>query len=300
MRKIIVLITLSILTGYASAQNSSFPASKMAIVITKNNTHFIGEILLNNDSIIELKINGIEQKSFKKDLITFYKELNENDLIIKNKYIYPCISNTNYFISTSAFTLENKKISIKSSFLFYNDLQIALTKNIDLGFSTILGAPLTVTIKGKYSFGPSLHAAIKGFASWASYIDVDTELMAFQALLTNGNQEKNISFGPGIGLLKRGDEKIQILFSTFGLKSRVSQKFSLVAEWIFGKEIESNSLLGIFSGMLGFQHHWKKNIVFSTAIGTIGYQELIYQYRLSPRVENQFGPMGYIGFQKSW
>jgi hypothetical protein len=71
--------------------------------------------------------------------IDYNEWINEPDLVIKDRYIYPSISKTNYFLTTSAITLVHCKISVKSSFLIYNSIQIALLKNIDIGFSTVLG-----------------------------------------------------------------------------------------------------------------------------------------------------------------
>ena len=299
MRVSICFVLIHFISLNLVAQDDTFPESKMAVVILRNNEHIIGQVLENSDTKLLLVLRGNEKREFDKTEIRFYKVLDENDIVIKGKYMFPTSAKPGYFLTTNAFTLGNTKLSINGAYLTYTDLQIPISKSMDIGFGGILGAPLTTSFKAKFSIGSTIHMGIKTYASWASYFDIYSSMVAGQALFTTGNRERNITFGPGIGLLRIDEDNIGFLFSTFGLKSRISQKFSIVAEGMYGKGMHpSSQFLGIFSGMGGVQYHIGQRNIWSWGIGLVGAQSIFYNFWGIPTSENEMFPMFYYGFRK--
>ena len=301
MRVLICFVLMCIISLSTVAQDETFPESKMAVVILWHNEQIIGQVLENSDTTLLLLLGGNVKREFEKSDIRFYKILDENDFIIKRKYIFPTSAKTGYFLTTSAFTLGDAGLSINGPYLTYTDAQVRLSKNMDVGFGSILGAPLTTSFKAKFSIGSTIHIGVKTYASWASYFDVYSSMVAGQALFTTGNRERNITFGPGIGMLRIDEDNIGFLFSTFGLKSRISQNLSIVAEGMFGKQTQSRSqFLGVFSGMGGVQYHLGQRNVWSWGIGVSGIQSIQYNFWGIPNSDNQLIPMFYYGFRKTF
>ncbi|MBL4703462.1 MAG: hypothetical protein JKY54_03015 [Flavobacteriales bacterium] len=282
-----------------SAQNHQFPKSNMAVVVENNNQHTIGSIISNTLDKITLLVNGKDEREFYKSSLKFYKVLDQNDLVLKGKYMFPTTGQTNYLYSSSAYTLDTDRLAYQLSGI-YSEFQIPVSSTIDVGLGTFAGAPLSISVKKRVQIGSSLNIGIKGYAVWASYFEPSVSGFAGQLLVTNGSKERNITIGPGVGVGVADREIIGVLFSTFGLKARISQKYSLVAEGMFGREFESNYFLGIFSGMVGAHYHTKRNIIWSGGIGTGGFQQINFNFWGKSSLDTTFFPMIYGGFRKTW
>lgn len=299
MRLIVaVFILLFVMSG--NAQTAGFPESKMAVVVEPGNNHTIGELIGEDDQKIVLRVKGKERKEFRKSTLSFYKVLDENDLVLRGEYMFPTSGQTTYLFSTTAFTLEDQRLSINGAYLSYTDVQIPLSTTADLGIGTVLGAPLSITGKKKYALGSSLTVGVKGYGIWGSYIDPGIGLFAGQGLITNGRKERNFTIGPGIGVGVDYRETIGILFSTFGLKSRISQKLSIVADGFFAREFNSTDLIGVFAAMGGIHYHAGKTMIWSGGIGVIGLQEMTFNFWGTANLDTFAIPMIYIGFRKTW
>ena len=213
--------------------------------------------------------------------------------------MFPAQSQTHYLYSTSAFTLDDARFAYHNTGL-YSELQIPTSKSMDIGVGTFVGAPITVTVKKRFQIGSSLNVEVKGYAGWASYFYPWAAGFAGQTLITNGSQERNITFGPGIGVGITDDEVIGVLFSTFGLKARINQKYSIVAEGMYFREMETNYFLGVFTGMIGLHQHSKRNITWSGGLGVGGLQEMNFNFFGTRNLDTQAIPMIYVGFRKVW
>lgn len=300
MRSVICFCFALLLSQSYCAQEINFPDSKMAVVVLKNYNQIIGEVLENSDTKIILLIRGKEKRMFFKNELRFFKVLNEHDTVIRGKYMFPSQAITGYFLTSNAMTLGKRKLSLNGSYFLYTDAQYSISENVDLGFGSIFGAPLTTTFKAKYSPGTNLHIGVKAYASWLSYFEPSNGLFAGQALITNGSPEKNITIGPGFGVIRADGDNMGILFSTFGLKSRISQKLTLIGEGLFGKQTQSQAqFLGVFSAMGGLQHMGKRAIM-SYGIGVMGYQFISFNFWGIPNADDELFPLIYFGYRKTF
>ena len=301
MRSVICFCFALILSQSYCAQEINFPDSKMAVVVLKNYNQIIGEVLENSDTKLILIIRGKEKRTFFKNELRFFKVLNEYDTVIRGKYMFPSQAITGYFLTSSALTLGKRKLSLNGSYFLYTDAQYSISDNMDLGFSSMFGAPLSTTFKAKYSPSSTLHLGVKAYASWSSYIQLSTSIFAGQALITNGSPEKNITIGPGFGVSRVDGDNMGILFSTFGIKSRISQKLTLVGEGLFVKETQSRAqFLGIFSAMGGIQQHIGRRQMMSYGLGVVGYQFISFNFWGIPNSDDELFPMFYFGYRKTF
>lgn len=298
MRYLLILLSLCFALQSA-AQEKEFSPSQMAVVVLSDKEHVIGKVILNSDYKVVLLVNGKDKREYSKSTIRFFKVLDQNDLIINRKYMFPAKSQTHYLYSTSAFTLDEDRFAFHLTGL-YSELQIPTSKSMDIGIGTFVGAPISLTVKKRFAIGSSLNVALKGYAAWASYFFPSGTGFAGQALITNGSKERNITFGPGIGVGMADGEAIGVLFSSFGVKARINQKYSIVADGMYVREMESSYFLGIFTGMIGLHKHSKRNITWSSGLGVGGFQEMNFNFWGNRNLETLTIPMIYLGFRKVW
>ncbi len=298
----IIALSLSLYFVSSFAQDKDFPSSKMAVVVTVSDHHVIGKLIEDNAKQVVLLVNGKERKVFEKSVVSFFKILDQNDLVIGGQYMFPTASQTGYLLTTSAFTLKDAKFSANGAYLTHTDLQLRITENLDAGVGTILGAPLSFSLKARYQLGSSLNIGIKTYSMWGSYFDPNFSINAGQGLITTGTPERNVTIGPGVGVVVLDRHRaVGVVFSTFGLKSRLNQRLTLVAEGIAGRPFQSGNVIDLFSGQAGLQFHVGRTITWSGGLGVAGFREAAFNYwGRSLGIDTTLFPQFYVGFRKIW
>ena len=171
---------------------------KPVIVITTDGAEFVGEIIGDTTSVININtLNGLSVQIPKKHVKSIHAVTPLN--YYNGNYIGDNKFPQNYITGTNAFLYKKGSASINSYYLIGASFNYAINENVALGFnSSIIGSPLTLNIKANMVTPSKDHIGIEAQTGSFTYLIPGAYYGQAGVKYTRGNANKNITIGGGI------------------------------------------------------------------------------------------------------
>ena len=176
-------------------KNRVLSKSDPVTVVMKDGSIYVGEIIIETDTQLEIKSSGTNIIVYKKDTKSISRK---SDFYAQATRIH----SSKYFHSNTAIPIEAGEVSLQNILVLYNKANLGLTKHLSIsaGFEimSLVSLDPIIHIAPMLSFGVSDNVHF-GVGLKAAGFLTDTYLTSF-GKLTIGNTENNFTISAGINL----------------------------------------------------------------------------------------------------
>lgn len=219
-----------------------------------------------------IKIIAQEVEYVIKDPKKSYKPASKN--ITVDTTLIPNPDYTSYFLNSTAYTLEKKKIRLSGTDVIFMKASYGITDNTTLSVNISLFGTFTGSIKQQINLTNTLKLGISASVGRLFFISPDSmsHFGGAQANITIGDRQNNITFGTGIyyvksnfDLLGDGEESFISNNIYIGFQKQLGKKTYLMAEGMYFLNYD------IFTGALGLKFIIGNRVSLSFGVMPFGY-----------------------------
>lgn len=186
-----------------------------------------------------------------------------------------------YFIMPSAIPIEKNKWHFNNQFLYFSGFSYGISKRVSAGLTFFTFVPtffVSPSIKLTINPDSKTKFAIRGQYFFVNG-DTRNNLGFFQAIVTSGNSQNNVTLSVGKFVSDRGVNDISLV--TFGFVKKLSSKLSVISEnnIIIGTNTAASRNFGLLSGGFRFDrrmHAFDLGVYIPTA--SLGTRLLLIPY----------------------
>jgi hypothetical protein len=194
IRSFIFILLFSIPFSFLFAQNEN---NKFFFIITKDGIEYIGNVEVETDIDITLRLHNKEIVVVPKTNVKIYEPVTE-DNFLRGKYVHPNRFANRYLLGTSVIPPGKNQFCFSTIYGSAWNLDYGINDIYSVGMSsTIVGTPVMLNAQGNYKIGDQFYFGATATAGWMSWVD-PTVFFGYGGIkLTNGSRSNNYTISGG-------------------------------------------------------------------------------------------------------
>ncbi len=193
-RLFLFILYFSIPSSFLYSQNET---NKPYFIITKDGNEYIGNVEIETDIDVTLRLRNKERVVVPKDDIELFEPVTE-DNFLRGKYVHPNRFASHYLLGSSAIGTGKDQLLFNTFYGTFWTLDYGITDNYSIGMSSdIIGMPLLLNGQANYKVGNQMYFGATATAGWMSWADPSVYFGYGGIKLTNGSRSNNYTISGG-------------------------------------------------------------------------------------------------------